>query len=95
MDTSEHLTNAATVASHTTNSNLGVFVVDTAKMLLPVGVGSGMSFIHTADEFVTFATHVVGLCAAVVGLAWYVIRLRKDLRAPKRRRERAEKDGEL
>jgi len=79
MEASEQIANAST---HT--NNWGVFVVDTAKAALPVGGGSFLATMHTADQFVTFATHLVGFCAAVVGFIWYGIRLRKDLRsAPK------------
>jgi len=76
MDASEQIANA----SGQTN-NWGVFAVDTAKAALPVGGGSALAFMHSADEVVTFLTHLVGFCAAVVGFIWYVIRLRKDLRS--------------
>lgn len=84
MDASEQIANA----SSQTN-NWGVFVVDTAKAALPVGGGSLLATMHSADQVVTFITHLVGLCAAVVGLAWYIIRLRKDLRS------RSEKPTEI
>ena len=72
MDPNEHI-------AETTN-RWGAFVVDTVKAALPVGGGSFLATLHSADVVVTFATHVVGLCAAVVGLAWYIVRLRKDIR---------------
>ena len=72
MDTTEHLT--------ATTNRWGAFVVDTIKASLPVGGGSVLATLHSADVVVTFTTHVVGLCAAMVGLAWYIVRLRKDLR---------------
>ena len=73
MDSTEH------IAAEATN-RWGAFVADTAKAALPVGGGSFLATLHSADVVVTFATHVVGLCAASVGLAWYIVRLRKDLR---------------
>lgn len=63
-----------------TNNRFGAFIVDTIKAALPVGGGSVVATMHSADVVVTFATHVIGLCAAAVGLAWYIVRLRKDLR---------------
>ncbi len=63
-----------------TTNRWGAFVVDTVKAALPVGGGSVLATLHSADVVVTFATHVIGLCAAMVGLAWYIVRLRKDLR---------------
>jgi len=63
----------------TGNKPWGVFVMDTFKASLPVGGGSVLATLHSADVIVTFATHIVGLCAAVVGLIWYVVRLKKDL----------------
>jgi ABC-type phosphate/phosphonate transport system ATPase subunit len=72
MDSTEHI-------AATTNRS-GAFIVDTIKAALPVGGGSVLATLHSADVVVTFATHVIGLCAASVGLAWYIVRLRKDLR---------------
>jgi hypothetical protein len=72
MDPSEHIPEAT--------NRWGVFVADTLKAALPVGGGSALATLHSADVVVTFATHVIGLCAAAVGLAWYIVRLRKDLR---------------
>jgi hypothetical protein len=72
MDPSEHI-------AETTN-RWGVFIADTVKAALPVGGGSVLATLHSADVVVTFVTHVIGLCAAMVGLAWYIVRLRKDLR---------------
>ena len=72
MDPSEHIA--------ATTNRWGVFITDTLKAALPVGGGSAMATLHSADVVVTFATHVIGLCAAAVGLAWYIVRLRKDLR---------------
>ena len=72
MDSTKHL-------AETTNRS-GAFLMDTFKAALPVGGGSALATLHSADVVVTFATHVVGLCAAAVGLAWYIVRLRKDLR---------------
>lgn len=63
-----------------TTNHYGAFITDTLKAALPVGGGSAMATLHSADVVVTFATHVIGLCAAAVGLAWYIVRLRKDLR---------------
>jgi|GEM_PF-6725619 len=72
MDSTEHIA---------TNTNRwGEFVVDTVKAALPVGGGSALATLHSADVVVTFATHIIGLIAAAVGLAWYIVRLRKDLR---------------
>lgn len=62
------------------------FAVDTIKAALPVGGGSFLASLHTADEVLTFLTHLVGFCAAVVGFVWYVVRLKKDWRAVKSRR---------
>ena len=73
MDSTEH------IAAEATN-RWGAFVSDTVKAALPVGGGSVLATLHSADVVVTFATHVIGLCAAMVGLAWYIVRLRKDLR---------------
>jgi len=73
MDPSDNLVN------ETTNRS-GAFILDTVKAALPVGGGSVLATMHSADVVVTFATHVIGLCAAAVGLAWYIVRLRKDLR---------------
>jgi len=73
MDSSDHL------VTETTNRS-GSFIFDTLKAALPVGGGSALATLHSADVVVTFATHVIGLCAAAVGLAWYIVRLRKDLR---------------
>lgn len=73
MDSTEH------IAAEATNRS-GAFLMDTAKAALPVGGGSFLATLHSADVVVTFVTHVVGLCAASVGLAWYIVRLRKDLR---------------
>jgi len=73
MDPSDNLVN------ETTNRS-GAFIADTLKAALPVGGGSALATLHSADVVVTFATHVIGLCAAAVGLAWYIVRLRKDLR---------------
>lgn len=56
------------------------FILDTVKAALPVGGGSVLANLHSADVVVTFATHIIGLCAAAVGLAWYIVRLRRDLR---------------
>lgn len=69
---------SAQIATETTNRS-GAFIVDTIKAALPVGGGSVLATLHSADVVVTFATHVVGLCAASVGLAWYIVRLRKDI----------------
>lgn len=63
-----------------TTNRSGAFIMDTIKAALPVGGGSVLATLHSADVVVTFATHVIGLCAASVGLAWYIVRLRKDLR---------------
>jgi len=65
--------------SDSTNTT-GTVIMDTLKAALPVGGGSVLATMHSADAVVTFATHVIGLCAAAVGLAWYVLRLRNDLR---------------
>lgn len=73
MESSDHL------VTETTNRS-GAFLADTLKAALPVGGGSALATLHSADVLVTFATHVIGLCAAAVGLAWYIVRLRKDLR---------------
>lgn len=70
---------SANLVTETTN-RWGVFVVDTIKAAFTVGGGSVLATLHSADVVVTFATHVIGLCAAAVGLAWYIVRLRKDLR---------------
>jgi len=67
------------IVTETTNRS-GAFLADTLKAALPVGGGSALATLHSADVVVTFATHVIGLCAAAVGLAWYIVRLRKDLR---------------
>jgi hypothetical protein len=65
---------------NTGNTNTTCILMDTIKAALPIGGGSALATLHSADVLVTFATHVIGLCAAAVGLAWYIIRLRKDLR---------------
>ena len=70
---------SANLVTETTNRS-GAFILDTVKAAIPVGGGSVLATLHSADVVVTFATHVIGLCAAAVGLAWYVVRLRKDLR---------------
>jgi len=72
MDSTEQI-------AETTNRS-GAFIADTLKAALPVGGGSVLATLHSADVVVTFATHIIGLCAAAVGLAWYIVRLRKDLR---------------
>jgi hypothetical protein len=73
MDSSDHL------VTETTNRS-GAFLADTLKAAMPVGGGTALATLHSADVVVTFATHVIGLCAAAIGLAWYIVRLRKDLR---------------
>jgi ABC-type phosphate/phosphonate transport system ATPase subunit len=70
---------SANLVTDTTNRS-GSFIVDTIKAALPVGGGSVLANLHSADVVVTFATHIIGLCAAAVGLAWYIVRLRRDLR---------------
>ena len=70
---------SANLVTETTNRS-GAFILDTVKAAIPVGGGSVLATLHSADVVITFATHVIGLCAAAVGLAWYVVRLRKDLR---------------
>jgi hypothetical protein len=72
MDSTEQI-------AETTNRS-GAFLADTLKAALPVGCGSALATLDSADVVVTFATHIIGLCAAAVGLAWYIVRLRKDLR---------------
>ena len=77
MDSTEHI-------AETTN-RWGAFVVDTVKAALPVGGGSVLATLHSADVVVTFATHVIGFAASIVGLVWYIIRLKKDL-APRNKK---------
>jgi len=72
MDSTEQI-------AETTNRS-GAFIADTIKAALPVCGGSALATLHSADVVVTFATHIIGLCAAAVGLAWYIVRLRKDIR---------------
>jgi hypothetical protein len=58
----------------------GAFIIDTIKAALPVGGGSALTLLHSTDVAITFATHVVGFLASIVGLTWYVIRIKNDLR---------------
>ena len=65
--------------SDNTNTT-GTVIMDTLKAALPIGGGSALTLLHSTDVAITFATHVVGFLASIVGLTWYVIRLRNDLR---------------
>ena len=58
-------------------------LIDTLKAIPPVVGGITLQHVHFADQLLTFATHLVGFCAAVVGLVWYWVRLQKDLKKRK------------
>ena len=56
--------------------------IDTAKASLPIGGGISVQFLklREVDEWIIVMTHGIGLAAAVIGLAWYVYRIIKDVR---------------
>lgn len=58
-------------------------LIDSAKAALPVGGGGILAFLKFSDEYVTYATHWVGLGCAVVGFIWYVHRFKNDLKSHK------------
>jgi ABC-type phosphate/phosphonate transport system ATPase subunit len=71
----------------TGNTNTtGAVIMDTLKAALPIGGGSVLAFLHSSDIVITFATHVIGFAASIVGLVWYIIRLKKDL-APRDKKQ--------
>jgi hypothetical protein len=55
--------------------------IDTGKAVLPVGGGIALSTLKFYDELLTVGIHLVGFLAALIGLAWYVYRICKDIRA--------------
>jgi len=59
-------------------SRTKIFTMPVRPLIFAIG-GSFLATLHSADVIVTFATHLIGLCAAAVGLIWYIVRLKKDL----------------